>query len=90
MAGQESGSRPSSHVVPRVQVRSMIVVHSDGYKVLVDDLRDVGIGIRRFVHDMAPVAPNCRDGQQDGFVLCLCFGEGSIAPRQPVDLAGQV
>ncbi len=85
MAGEESSGWPTAYVVPGVDVRSVVVVHPDGNKVLSDNLLNVGVGIGSLVHNVAPVTPHSRDGQQNGFIFFLGLGKRSRPPGLPVN-----
>ena len=46
---------------------------------------DLGVFVRFAVHDVAPVAPDRANVEQDGLVLSLGARKRGLAPRMPVD-----
>lgn len=89
--GREEGrGRPAAHVVPAVHVGAPVVVDANGQVIPVDDGYDLLVGVARLVHDVAPVAPDRREREQDGAPETVSLGEGSLAPRAPLDLVGAV
>jgi len=53
--------------------------------MFVDDLGDFAVFVAFAVDDMAPVAPDGADIEEDGLVFGFGAGEGSVAPFVPVD-----
>src|SRR5262249_10983085 len=69
LRSQEGGGRPAPHVVALIDVRPDIVVDAHRDVLAVDQVDDLLVRVRRLVHDVAPVAPDGGDRQQDGLVL---------------------
>ena len=90
MSGEEGRRGPSTNVVSGVDIGPVGVVHPDGYEVFVEEVLDLGVRVGIIVHHVAPIAPNGGDGQQNGLVFFLGFGEGCWAPDLPVDQMGLV
>ena len=53
--------------------------------MLVDDARHLGVFVGFAIHDVAPVAPDRADVEQDGLVFSLGARECSLAPGMPLD-----
>jgi hypothetical protein len=87
---QERGGRPAAHVVAGVDVGALVVIDAHGDEALVDQADDVVVGVRRLVHDVAPVAPHCGDAEEHGLLLVAGALEGGGAPFVPGDLGGAV
>ena len=87
---KKGGGRPAAHVVAAVHVGVAVVVNTDGHEVLVDGGDHAGVGIARLVHDVAPVAPDGGERQQDGAPELVSLGERRLTPRAPLDLVGAV
>ncbi len=77
VGGEEGGKRPAAlagdrlHgcLVAAVDVGALVAVDLDGDEVFVDDLGERGVFVRFAVHDMAPVAPDGADIEQDRLVV---------------------
>ena len=80
-----SADRTDGDLVAAVDVGTLVAIDLHGDETLVDDLRDFGIVVGLAVHDVAPVAPDRADIEQDGLVLALRRGKGVLAPFVPVD-----
>lgn len=61
-----------------------IAVDFDGNEILIEDGGNAGIGIRLFLHDVAPMTGKVADGEKDRFVLLAVFFEAFVAPRIPI------
>jgi len=91
--GQKRGERPAAlpaqrlygALVAGVHIGPLVAVHLDAHEIAIQDLRDAGIFVRLAVHDVAPVAPDGADIEQDRLVLGLRACERRVSPRQPVD-----
>ena len=82
---QEGRGRPAADVVAGVDVGAMVGVHPDGDEPFVEETGHVRVGVGPVVHLVAPVAPHCVDGQQNGPVKLLGRGESLGVPRLPGD-----
>ena len=90
VGGEHRHTGPAAHIVAAVDVGTQVVVHPDGHERLVERLDHVVVGERGLVHDVAPVAPDGGDGEEDGPVLAPGLDEGLLAPEVPLDLVGLV
>ena len=54
---QESGGRPTAHVVTSINIWPLVSVDPDWNEILAHRVNDCGIGVGRVVHNVAPVAP---------------------------------
>src|SRR5918993_2361291 len=70
--------------VDSVDVRSLLPVHLDRHKLIVDQLCNVGVLEGLVGHDVAPVACGIADGEKDWDVAGGGLGKGLVAPRPPV------
>jgi hypothetical protein len=74
--GEECGERPAAlpadgrdgGLVARVHIGALVAIHLDGDEMLVDELGNLRIFVGFPVHDVAPVAPDGPDVEQDGLV----------------------
>ena len=80
-----SGNGADGRLVARIDVGALVAVHFDWDVELVDERCDFGVLVALAVDDMAPVAPDRADIEQDGFVLGAGAGEGFFAPLVPGD-----
>ncbi len=81
LAGQDLGG---GHV-DLVEVGPLLAVHLDADELLVHQRRDLGIGERLALHDVAPVAGRVADREEDRLVLGARSGDRLLAPGVPVD-----
>ena len=89
---EECGERPSAlatdgrncGLVAGVDVRALVTVYLDGNKVLVDERGGICILVAFPVHDMAPMAPDGADVEQDRLVLLDCLRKGLRTPWPPL------
>src|SRR5712664_2353285 len=90
---KESGERPAAlfgncadgGLIAGIDIGAFVAVDFDGHEIVVDDFRDFGILVAFAVDDMAPVAPDGADVEENGFVFGLGARESGIAPFVPVD-----
>ena len=87
VGSQESGGGPAANVVTGVHVGPVVIVHQDGNVVIIYEAGHLGVGKSRFLHHVAPVAPNRRNGQQHGPVHVLGLDKSLLAPMMPPDAA---
>ena len=87
---EKGDRRPASHVVAPIDVGSAVVVDPHGDEALGDRGDDPRVRVARLVHDVAPVAPHRRDGQQHRSAGRAGFGERLVGPGAPGDLVGAV
>ena len=72
-------------LVPAIDIGTLVAIHFDGDKMLIDDGRKLGIVIRLAVHHVTPVAPHCADVEQHRLVLAMRRGESLRSPLMPPD-----
>ena len=72
-------------LVASIHVRPFIAVDLDAHEVAIEDLRDARVLVRLTVHDVAPMAPDSTDVEQDRLVLAVRTGESGFPPREPMD-----
>jgi hypothetical protein len=72
-------------LIAGVDVGALVAVDFHGDEVFVDDFGDFGVLVAFAVDDVAPVAPDGTDVEEDGLVLGLGAGEGGGAPFVPID-----
>ena len=90
---QKAGKRPAAlardgadrGLIARVDVRPFVAVNFHGDEMFVDDFGDFEVLVAFAVDDVAPVAPDRADIEEDRFVFGLGAGEGGVAPFVPVD-----
>src|SRR5260221_9590854 len=90
---QKAGERPTAlaadgadgGLVAGIDVRAFVAVHFYGNEMLVDDFGDGGIFVAFAVNDVAPVAPDGADVEENGLVLRFREAESVFAPFVPVD-----
>ena len=63
---------------------SFFTVNLDGNEILVQDGGNARIGIRLFLHDMAPMTGKVTNGEKDWLVFLTSFFEGFVAPHVPI------
>ena len=80
-----AGDRRDRDLIARVHVGPLVAIHLDRYKVLVDEPGDLRVLIGLPVHDVAPMAPDSANVEQDGLVLGPGAGKGRLAPGMPPD-----
>jgi hypothetical protein len=89
---QEHRQRPtaadSEHLynilVDLVQVWALLAVDLDIHKVLIHERSDRRVFEGFMLHYMTPMASRVADAEQNGFVLCLGFRQGFLAPCIPI------
>ena len=72
-------------MVAGINVGALVAINFYGNEMFVDDFGDLGVFVAFAVDDVAPVAPDGADVEEDGLVLGLGAGEGGVAPFVPVD-----
>src|SRR6266481_2302914 len=90
---KESGERPAAlfgnradgGLVAGIHIGTLVAVDFDGHETVVDDFRDFGILVAFAVDDMAPVAPDGTDIEEDRFVFRLGASKSGIVPFVPVN-----
>src|SRR6266446_6135293 len=90
---QKTGERPAAlpgdgadrGLVARVHVGALVAINFYGHKMFVDDFGDFSVFVAFAVDDVAPVAPDGADIEEDGFVFGLGAGKSGVAPFVPVD-----
>ncbi len=90
---QKAGERPAAlagngadgGLIAGVDVGALVAVDFHGDEVFVDDFGDFGVLVAFAVDDVAPVAPDRADIEEDGLVLGFGAGKGGVAPFVPVD-----
>ena len=93
VGGEKGGQGPSSlaadgrdgRLVTRIHVRPFVAVHFHRDIKLIDEGGDLRVLVGLAVHDVAPVAPDGANVQQDWLVLGLGEGKGRRAPGMPLD-----
>jgi hypothetical protein len=74
-----------SDLVTAIDIWAFITIYLHGYETLIHDLRDLRTVIRLAIHDVAPVAPNRSNIEQNGLVLSLRDDKSFFAPFVPLD-----
>ena len=90
---KESGERPAAlfgnradgGLVAGIHIGTLVAVDFDGHEIVVDDFRDFGILVTFAVDDVAPVAPDSANVEEDGFVFRLGASKSGIVPFVPVN-----
>ena len=82
---EDREGRPAAHVVPLVDIGTLVLVHADRNVLLLDDLDHGRIREDFAVHRAAPGTPGGDNGEQDRPVLLLCQVERPVFPRHPFD-----
>ena len=77
--------RTSGDLIAAVDVRPLIAIDLDGDKAFVHDVRDISIVVGLAIHNVAPVAPDRSDIEQDGLVLALSDRKRLFSPFMPLD-----
>ena len=72
-------------MIAAVDVRPLIAIDLDGDKAFVHDVRDISIVVGLAIHNVAPVAPDRSDIEQDGLVLALSDRKRLFSPFMPLD-----
>src|SRR6202041_4087483 len=72
-------------LVARIDVGALVAIHLHGDEIFVDDFCDGGVFVTFAVNDVAPVAPDGANVEQNGLVLAFGEAEGVFAPFIPVD-----
>ncbi len=71
-------------LIAGVHVGALVAVDLDGDEVVVEDAGDLSVLVGLAVHDVAPVAPDGADVEEDGLVFGLGAGKGGFSPRVPL------
>ena len=71
-------------MVARVHVGPFVAIDLHGNKLLIDQRRKGGIFVTFAVDDVAPVAPDRADIEQDGLIFGSGAGESLLAPLIPI------
>ncbi len=87
---QEDGAGQPAAVVAPVDIGALVGVDPHRDVIAVQPGDDLRIGVRRLVHDVAPVAPRRGEREQDRLVVAAGRGERAFGPRLPVDIAGAI
>ena len=90
--GQECGQRPPAltgdglnrALVTGINVGTLVAIHLDARKILVEELAQSGVLVRLTVHDVTPVAPHRADIQQNRPIGGLRRRKRFRAPRVPM------
>src|SRR6266436_6515225 len=80
-----AGNGADGGLVAGIDVGALVAVHFYGDKMFVDDFGDFGVLVAFAVGDVAPVAPDGADVEEDGLVLGFGAGESGFAPFVPID-----
>src|SRR5205814_10273052 len=80
-----SGNGTDGGLVARINVGALVAVDFHGDEMLVDDFRELGVLVGFAVDDVAPVAPDGTDIEEDGLVFGFGAGKSCVAPFVPVD-----
>src|SRR5260370_31051965 len=80
-----TGNGADGGLVAGIHVGALVAIDFYGNEMFVDDFGDFGVFVAFAVDDMAPVAPNGADIEEDGFVFGFGAGESGFAPFVPVD-----
>ena len=94
---QEAGERPAAlsadgadgGLVAGVHVGAFVAIHFYGHKMFVDDFGDGGVFVAFAVDDVAPVAPDGADVEEDGFILGLARRGRRLRPIRASRWAGE-
>ena len=92
VGSEKCGQRPAAlaadgrdrGLVARIHIGPLVAIHLDGDKMLVDERGDLRVLVGLAVHDVAPVAPDGANVEQDGLVFGLGARKGRFAPRMPL------
>ena len=80
-----AGDGANGRLIARVHVGTLIAVHFHRDEMLVDDFGDFRVFVAFAVNDVAPVAPNGPDVEEDGLVFGFGAVERGVSPFVPVD-----
>ncbi len=80
-----AGDGADGGLVTRVDVGALVAIDFHGDEMFVDDLGDFGVFVAFAIDDVAPVAPDGADIEEDGFVFGFGAGESGVTPFVPVD-----
>src|SRR5260370_39572004 len=80
-----AGNGANGGLVAGADVRAFVAIDFHGDEMFVDDFGDFGVLVAFAVDDMAPVAPDGADIEEDGLVFGFGTGESGFAPFVPVD-----
>ena len=85
MSGQPpcAGHGADGGLVARVHVGALVAIHFDGNEQPIDQLGQARIVVAFAIDDVAPVAPDRADVEQDGLVFGARASEGLFAPFVP-------
>ena len=84
----EGPATPAGHggdggLVARIHVGALVAIHFDGDVQPIDQLGETRIVVALAIDDVAPVAPDRADVQEDGLVFGARASEGLLAPFVP-------
>ncbi len=90
---QKTGERPAAlagngadgGLITGVNVGALVAIDLYGDEMFVDNFGDFSVFVAFAVDDVAPVAPDGADIEEDGFVFGLGAGKSGVAPFVPVD-----
>jgi len=80
-----AGNGTDGGLVAGVHVRALVAVDLHSDEMFVDDFGDFGVLVAFAVDNVAPVAPDRADIEEDGLVFGLGASESGVAPFVPVD-----
>ncbi len=72
-------------LIPRVDIRPLVAVHLDAHEIAIQDLGDARILVGLAVHDVAPMAPDGADVEENRLLLGAGARERRVAPWRPGD-----
>ncbi len=80
-----AGNGANGGLVARIYVGALVAIDFHGHEVFIDDFGDFGVFVALAIDDVAPVAPDGADIEEDGFVFGFGAGESGVTPFVPVD-----
>ena len=80
-----AGNGADRGLVAGIHIGPLVAIDFNRDEMFVNDFGDGGIFVAFAVDDVAPVAPDGADIEEDGLVLLARLLEGGIAPLVPVD-----
>ncbi len=80
-----AGDGADGGLVAGIDIGALITIDFYGDEMFVDDFCNFGVLVAFAVDDVAPVAPDGADVEEDGLILGFGAGEGGVAPFVPGD-----